>query len=112
MTTKEMYRAAAAHAAAEGSAFLDALSRALAFFRARYGDRAISKDGEAIVCPRSLEEESGLHELFDRPVVDYILFCLTGERDYRSEALVGADDAYRTRWRDRAAGRNLRKEAW
>lgn len=84
-------------------AFIDYYINSVNELMGLYGEKyVIQRNKEFDGNISDIRAENVIMPLYDVPTVDNILYCITGNQEYKSEFLRKADEAYRKYWRDGA----------
>ncbi len=113
MNTKELFFRAGERCPMEQGEFLGFLGDCVRALLARYPTALLAQEGDgSIEPPKTLEEQSGLHPLYEGALLAGVIAGKSGKEEDRTAFLTEAEHAYRARWRQAARGKRLRQRGW
>lgn len=97
----------------EQGEFLGFLGDCVRALLARYPTALLAQEGDgSIAPPATLEEECGLHAVYDGALLAGVIAGKSGKEEDRAAFLTEAEHAYRARWRETARGKRVQPRGW
>lgn len=112
MDTRALYKRVLGEAPMGQAEFFDYYNDCVRTLSARYGSRYVAEEGSSLRPVDSLDAQSGVRDIYFTPIAEGIIAKKTGDRERRADSIAGAEESFRTVWRETVARKRMKGDRW